>query len=250
MIDDRFPPTLYIVPTRLSEGDPRLVLPAHAIEVAAALDHFVAENAKSARAFLKAIRHPKPLRDILIEELNEHTPRSRIPGLLAPLRAGVSLGLLADAGCPVVADPGAPLVSAAHQLGVPVRPLVGPSSILLALIASGFPGQRFAFHGYLPLTKSSREERLKSLEAESRQRDQTQIFIEAPYRNLQLLDAMISCCEAETLLCVASDLTASTERVTTRSVASWRARRERPEILRRPAVFLLYAGSTSLQRRD
>lgn len=241
-------PTLYLIPSNLAEGDPRLVLPASAVAVAATLDHFVAEHAKRARAFLKAIGHPKPLREIAIEELNEHTPADRIPALLAPLNAGVSCGLLAEAGCPAVADPGAPLVLLAHQAGVKVQPLVGPSAVILALMASGLQGQRFAFHGYLSATKGGREQQISALEIESRRRDETQIFIETPYRNLQLFESLMACCEPETLLCIASDLTGPGERVTTRAVADWR-RGTSPAIGRLPAVFLLYVRGGSTHRR-
>jgi 16S rRNA (cytidine1402-2'-O)-methyltransferase len=233
-------PTLYLVPSNLAAGDPRLVLPASAIAVATTLDYFVAERARSARALLKAIGHPTPLREIVIEELNEHTPADRIPDLLAPIRAGTSCGLLAEAGCPAVADPGAPLVLLAHQTGVPVKPLVGPSAIILALMGSGLQGQRFAFHGYLPAKQGDREQRLRVLESESRSRDETQIFIETPYRNLALFESLMTCCGPATLLCVASDLTGPRERVTTCSVADWR-RAAPTAIDRNPAVFLLYA---------
>ena len=241
-------PTLYLIPSNLAEGDPRLVLPASAVAVAATLDHFVAERARSARAFLKALGHPKPLREIAIEELNEHTPADRIPALLAPLNAGFSCGLLAEAGCPGIADPGAPLVLLAHQAGVKVQPLVGPSAIILALMASGLQGQRFAFHGYLSATKGDREQQLKALEVESRGRDETQIFIETPYRNLQVFESLMACCGPGTLLCIASDLTGLGERVTTRSVSDWR-RAAPPVIGGLPAVFLLYARGDSTQRR-
>jgi 16S rRNA (cytidine1402-2'-O)-methyltransferase len=239
--------TLYLIPSNLAAGDPTRVLAASALAVAGTLDHFIAERAKSARAFLKAIGHPRLLREITIEELNEHTPEHRIPALLAPLRAGVSCGLLAEAGCPAVADPGAPLVLLAHQAGVRVKPLVGPSAIILALMASGLQGQRFAFHGYLSATKGDREEQLRTLEAVSRSRDETQIFIETPYRNLQLFGSLLACCAPDTLLCVASDLTGPAERVSTRSVADWR-RGDLPAIGKLPSVFLLHAHGKSVHR--
>jgi 16S rRNA (cytidine1402-2'-O)-methyltransferase len=238
------PPTLYLIPSGLAEGDPKIVLPNQTIEIASRLGYFVVENAKTARAFLKAIGHPRPLTEIVIEELNEHTPPGRLPALLAPLTSGSSCGLLSDAGCPAVADPGAPLVLLAHQAGVRVRPLVGPSSIMLALMASGLQGQRFAFHGYLSATRSEREKEIRLLEDESRKRDQTQIFIETPYRNLHLFESLITCCEPDTLLCVAADLTGVAERVTTLSVANWRSS-GLPGITRHPTVFLLYAGARS-----
>ena len=240
-------PTLYLIPSNLAAGDPRLVLPANAIAIAVGLDHFVAERAKTARTFLKAIGHPKPLREIGIEELNEHTPADRIPALLAPLRAGFSCGILAEAGCPAIADPGAPLVLLAHQAGIGVRPLVGPSAIILALMASGLPGQRFAFHGYLPAGKGEREQQLRLLDIESQRRHETQIFIETPYRNLQLFESLMTCCRPKTLLCIASDLTGCAERVTTASVDDWR-RGAPPAIAKLPTVFLLYATGSAQHR--
>jgi len=236
----RTTPTLYLIPSNLAEGEPEQILPASTMAVASSLRHFVAENAKTARAFLKAIGHPLPLREIEVTELNQHTPPDELPALLAPLRSGQSCGLLSEAGCPAVADPGSALVLAAQGMGVTVRPLVGPSSILLALMASGLQGQRFAFHGYLPSTTVERESRLRMLEAESRERDQTQVFIETPYRNLRLFASLVGCCAGDTLLCIASGLTGRAERVTTLSVARWQAGPE-PSIRKVPAVFLLYA---------
>lgn len=242
-------PTLYLIPCNLAVGEPARVLPASTIAVAGSLRHFVAENARTARAFLKAIAHPTPLREIEIVELNEHTSPAELPALLAPLRAGQSCGLLSEAGCPAVADPGAAFILAAQGMGAIVRPLVGPSSILLALMGSGLQGQRFAFHGYLPATAEERERRLKLLEAESRERDQTQIFIETPYRNLQLFASLVGCCAADTLVCVASDLTGAAERVTTRTVGEWRSSGA-PAIRKVPAVFLLYASSGASANRQ
>lgn len=246
---ERARPTLYLIPTMLAAGDPRLVLPANTIAIAIGLDHFVAERAKTARAFLKAIGHPKPLQEIAIEELNEHTPADRIPPLLAPLRGGCSCGLLAEAGCPAIADPGAPLVLLAHQADIRVQPLVGPSAIVLALMASGLEGQRFAFHGYLPARQADREAAIRRIELESRRRRETQIFIETPYRNLSLFQSLMECCGRDTLLCIASDLGGPAERVATRPVADWKRGTPRAAIARLPAVFLLYVPR-SAQGRD
>jgi 16S rRNA (cytidine1402-2'-O)-methyltransferase len=241
-------PTLYLIPCNLADGDPARVLPAATIALARSLRHFVAENEKTARAFLKALGHPVPLRELDIAELNEHTSPDELPALLAPLRRGQACGLLSDAGCPAIADPGAPLVLGAHRMGAIVRPLVGPSSVLLALMASGLQGQRFAFQGYLPATAAERERRIRILEAESRERDETQIFIETPYRNAQLLASLTRCCAADTLLCVASDLTGPAERVATRTVAQWRSG-EAPAMGKIPAVFLLLAAPVELTKR-
>jgi len=204
--------------------------------MARALRSFIAEDAKSARRFLKAIAHPGPLREIEIHLLNEHTKEKSLEPLLAPLLAGVNCGLMSEAGCPAVADPGAGLVLRAHGAGIRVEPLVGPSSILLALMASGMNGQHFAFHGYLPVEKSERVLKLKALEAQAR--GVTQIFIETPYRNAVLLDALLAHCRGDTLLCIAADLTLPTQYVATYAISKWK--KKPPMLDRRPAVFLLY----------
>ncbi|MCP5248537.1 MAG: SAM-dependent methyltransferase [Candidatus Accumulibacter sp.] len=231
---------LYLIPVPLGQTAVTLVLPQPVIARAQALGHFVAENARSARAFLKALPATLPLQQIEIAELNKHTATSTLPQLLAPLLAGHDVGLISEAGCPAVADPGATLVALAHQAAIEVVPMVGPSSILLALMASGLTGQGFAFHGYLPSDPRERERRLRELENESRQAQRTQIFIETPYRNRQMLESMLKACAPETRLCVASDLTLASERITTRPVSAWR-RQPLPEINRRPTVFLLQA---------
>jgi 16S rRNA (cytidine1402-2'-O)-methyltransferase len=201
------------------------------------LRDLVVENAKSARAFLSAIgANP---REVQMAELNEHTPPADIPSLLQPLREGRSLGLLSEAGCPAIADPGAALVDAAHAGGFRVVPLIGPSAITLALMASGLEGQRFAFCGYLPRESAERAQRIKELEQRSRREEETEIFIETPYRNEALLAALLSTCAPGTRLCIAADLTLPGESIRTRAIADWR--RERPAIGKRPAVFLLLA---------
>jgi 16S rRNA (cytidine1402-2'-O)-methyltransferase len=231
--------TLYLVPTTLGEVAPEAVIPAPVLERVRALRHFVAENEKSARAFLKSVRADVPLRELTIERLDHNTPASRLPELFAPLAAGRDAGLVSEAGMPAVADPGAALVRLAHERGVRVVPLVGPSSIILALAASGLEGQRFAFHGYLPIEEQDLVAALKQLESESRRVGRTQIFIETPYRNDRTLQVMLRTLAPETLVCVASELTLAAESVRTRTVAQWRA--EPPALQDRPAVFLLLA---------
>ena len=233
--------TLYLIPVPLGATVPEAVLPASVIERIRPLNHFVVENAKSARAFLKAIGTDQPLQALHLEELNEHTPENALSNLIAPLHAGHDLGLLSDAGCPAVADPGANLVALAQQQGIRVVPLIGPSSLLLGLMASGLNGQRFAFLGYLPAKDPDRQKALRELEAESRKYRQTQIFIETPYRNRQLLEALLRNCQPDTRLTVATDLTLPGESVVTRDIASWK-KTPLPEIDRRPTVFLLLAG--------
>jgi 16S rRNA (cytidine1402-2'-O)-methyltransferase len=232
--------TLYLIPVPLGPSPARDVLPAMVIGQAARLRHFVAENAKSARAFLKSLPSETPLQQIDIRELNEHTPRDALPRLLAPLLAGHDVGLVSEAGCPAVADPGAALVALAHESGIAVAPLAGPSSILLALMGSGLSGQNFAFHGYLPAKDDQRKKRILELESESRRAGRTQLFIETPYRNRRLLETLLAACSPQTRIAIATDLTLPGQRLMTMRCADWK-RRDLPDIDRRPTVFLLLA---------
>jgi 16S rRNA (cytidine1402-2'-O)-methyltransferase len=239
--------TLYLVPSGLGSDDVAAHLPQDTREILAGLDCFIAENPKTARAFLKAAGYPRPLQELAIETLDEHTRQSRIADLLAPLERGADCGLLSEAGCPAVADPGAALVRQAHAAGIRVAPLIGPSALLLALMASGMNGQRFAFHGYLPVERTARAKRLIELESASDQQDATQLFIEAPYRNDAMLDAVLKTCRSDTLLCLATDLTLDTQAVCTRSISDWK--NARPALNRRPTVFLLYRERPSDAKR-
>ena len=231
---------LYLIPVPLGPTPLPCVLPAATIERARQLTHFVAENAKSARAFIKALPSLTALQQIEIRELSEHTPAAALPELLAPLLAGVDVGLISEAGCPAVADPGANFVALAHSQDIQILPLVGPSAILLALMGSGLSGQNFAFHGYLPAKEEARKKRIRELEKDSLQEKRTQIFIETPYRNRQMLETLIGVCAAGTRVCVATDLTLESELIAMRTSAQWR-RQALPEIDRRPTVFLLQA---------
>ncbi len=222
---------LYAIPTPLG-GAPEEALPAPALPKIRRIRDFAVENAKSARAFLGALGMP-------VRELNILTIEVDVSVLLNPLREGRPLGLLSEAGCPAIADPGAALVEAAHREGFRVVPLVGPSAITLALMASGLEGQRFAFCGYLPREGSERTRRIRELEKRSRAESETEIFIETPYRNEAVLDSLVKTCNPETLLCIATDLTLPGECITTRNIAAWR--RARVTLGRRPAVFLLLA---------
>jgi len=240
--------TLYLIPNSLGPGALDEVLPASVRETTAQLDYFIAENAKTARAFLKLVSttHPlgKPLQEIEIRELNINTAASELPSLLAPLLVGRNAGLVSEAGVPAVADPGADLVRLAHQKNIPVKPLVGPSSILLALMASGLNGQSFAFQGYLPTDSGQRANRLRQLEQRSRQEKQTQIFIETPYRNEAMLEAIANHCTSSTLLTVATDLTLKTETVRTQPIQVWKneiTAGRFPDFKKKPTVFLLLA---------
>lgn len=232
---------LYLIPSALGEAGWEHYLPAETQAIACRLHHFIVENAKTTRAELKRLGHPAPLRDIDIQQLPERLDAAETERLLAPLLAGHDVGVMSEAGCPGVADPGAQLVRRAHQLGVQVRPLVGPSSLLLGLMASGLEGQRFAFHGYLPAREPERGSRIAELERESKRHRQTQLFIEAPYRNDVLFQSLLATCRPDTKLSLATDLTLPTESVTTRSVAEWR-QTAAPELDRRPTVFLLLSA--------
>jgi len=233
------PGLLYLLPNVLGESAPETVIPAAALDRARSLDYLIAEDPKAARAFLKRIGITRSLQSIRIERLDHNTRPADVALLLAPVLAGRDAGLLSEAGIPAVADPGANLVRLAHEKSVRVVPLSGPSSILLALAASGLDGQRFVFHGYLPVGAAELTSMLKELERQSRRLRQTQIFIETPYRNERTLATMLRALAPATLVCVAADLTLESETVNTRPVAAWR--KETPQLKGRPTVFLLLA---------
>jgi 16S rRNA (cytidine1402-2'-O)-methyltransferase len=214
------------------------VLPEETRRIASGLTTFIVEHAKTARAFLKRLPVATPLQQLTLSELSEHTPANQLESLLAPLLAGQDVGLISEAGCPAVADPGADLVNLAHRRGIPVKPLVGPSSILLALMGSGLVGQRFAFHGYLPAKPEDRLKALRELEKRAEKEDAAQVFIETPYRNRVMLEGILAACRPDTWLAMACDLTGPDEFMHSRTVNEWR--RAPPDIDRRPCVFLLW----------
>ncbi len=246
--------TLYLLPNTLGIAHPDHplfdVIPIEVQKITSGLGYFIAENAKTTRAFLKQVNAnfplAKPLQDIQINELNINTNDAELPVLLKPLLEGQNVGLISEAGVPAVADPGTNLVRLAHQHNIAVRPMVGPSSILLAVMASGLNGQSFAFNGYLPTDSALRHKRIQELEQRSRQENQTQLFIETPYRNNALLEALCSSCQPSTLLCVATDLSLQTESIETRPVSYWKSaiankKTKAEEILnlnKKPTVFL------------
>lgn len=232
--------TLYLIPCTLGDTPAEQVLPSHVIGIARRLKHFVVEHPRSARQFLSALKPEQPIQSLHFATLNEHTETRELEALLAPLLAGEDVGIVSEAGCPGIADPGADLVNLAHRRGIRVVPLVGPSSILLALMASGLNGQCFAFHGYLPVADAERNKTITALEAESAKRRQTQLFIETPYRNEKLFGALLTHCRPQTLLCVASDITLPTEQIQTRTVAQWKTQPP-PQLNKRPSLFLLLA---------
>ncbi len=240
--------TLYLIPNTLGkrdEADPLpAVIPADVQQIAAGLDYLVAENAKTARAYLKKLGQTcplaRPIQQIEIRELNVNTPEGALAELLAPVLAGRDAGMLSEAGVPAVADPGANLVRLAHARGVRVRPLVGPSSILLAVMGSGLNGQSFAFNGYLPVDPAERTQRLRELEQWSRKHRQTQVWIETPYRNDALLAALKASCAGTTLLSIAVDLTLPGETIVTQPLSAWQP--GRLELHKRPAIFSILAA--------
>jgi len=228
---------LYLIPTTLGETPVEKVLPAEIIRVVSQLRYFVVENTRTARRHLKKMVPEIVIDELDFKELNEHTQPIELDQMLEPLRQGHDLGILSEAGCPGVADPGADLVKIAHEKGFRVFPLVGPSSILLSLMASGMNGQNFAFIGYLPVKPAERATAIREIEKTSGRDKQTQIFIEAPYRNTKLLDDLLSLCNSQTRLCIAVDLTLESEFVVTKTIAAWK--RAVPDINKRPAIFLL-----------
>lgn len=229
--------TLYLIPTPLGAADV-LWLPDTERQRILHLRHFVVEASKTARLHLKSLGIPVPVRDLVLNELNEHTDLQQISSLLDPLLAGTDVGLLSEAGCPAVADPGAQLVALAHENGIDVQPLIGPSSILLALMVSGANGQRFAFHGYLPVDRVERDAVLKKLEVRSKENNESQMFIEAPYRNDKLLAQCRQTLSPTTRLCIACDLNLPTQTIISRRLIDWPIS---PVLHKRPCIFLLYA---------
>jgi len=226
---------LYLIPCPLGD-DAIETIPAYAVDVLHRLTHLVAERAKTTRHFIKATNPTKPISEYQIEELNEHTPAAELEALLRPALEGHDLGILSEAGCPGIADPGAKLVELAHRKGVEVVPLVGPSSILLALMASGMNGQSFAFHGYL--SAKSPADDLKRLEQLAIKHRQTQVFIETPYRNKAIIEQALKVLQPSTKFCIAADLTLPTQFVLTKTIAEWR--KAPPTGLdKRPVVFLM-----------
>jgi 16S rRNA (cytidine1402-2'-O)-methyltransferase len=230
--------TLYLIPTPLGDTPVDAVLPAETLRIVTTLADFVVEHAKTARAFLKQVGTRTPLQELRLNELNEHTAAADLEELLAPLLAGRDVGVLSEAGCPGIADPGAELARLAHRRGLRVKPLVGPSSILLALMGSGLVGQRFTFHGYLPAKPEPRREAIRDLERRAARDAAAQVCIETPYRNAALYQALLDTCRDDTLLGIARQVTTAAEFIATRRIDAWRAA-PAPELDKRPCVFLI-----------
>jgi 16S rRNA (cytidine1402-2'-O)-methyltransferase len=231
--------TLYLIPSALGDETSSSGFPEINLRIVEKLHHFVVEDVRTARRFLKKILPGIKIDDLSFQILNEHTPLQDVTLLLAPILEGSDMGLLSEAGLPCVADPGSLLVGYAHENGVKIIPLTGPSSVFLALMASGFNGQNFAFSGYLPIDKKERASKIRELEASAYQQDQTQIFIETPYRNQQMMETLVETCRSQTRICIAVNLTMPDELILTRTAEQWK-RMKWPEIQKKPAVFLLY----------
>jgi 16S rRNA (cytidine1402-2'-O)-methyltransferase len=229
--------TLYLIPTTLGDtAETADVIPVKINTIINQIDEYIVENEKSARHYLKKVGIKKPLQEIILHPLNQHTPPQEISGYLKSIAEGKNIGIISEAGCPGVADPGAEVVAIAHTRNIKVVPLVGPSSILLSLMASGFNGQSFTFHGYLPKERPDRIKKLKELE-KAAQKQQTQLFIETPYRNVHLLEDILGTCDGTTKLCIACDITLPTEFIKTKRMTEWK--KELPEINKKPTIFLI-----------
>ena len=228
---------LYLIPITLGESEINSVLPAYNKEVVLSISHFIVENVRTARRFLKKTDPSIDIDSLQFYELNKHTDKKQLHGYLAPIKQGNHVGVMSEAGCPGVADPGADIVRIAHEGDIRVIPLVGPSSILMAMMASGMNGQNFAFNGYLPIKKNEKSKQIKYLESRIYSENQSQLFIEAPYRNLQLLEDLLNACLPHTKLCIACDITLESEFIKTQSISEWK--KQKPEIQKRPAIFVL-----------
>ncbi|MFJ1353223.1 SAM-dependent methyltransferase [Capnocytophaga canimorsus] len=227
---------LYLIPNLLGESTVDAVLPPQVASVVSSLTHFIVENEKSARKFIKQITPEKSQQSLNFYVINKHTQATEIPSFLNPCFSGFSVGVISEAGCPGIADPGSEVVSLAHQKNICVVPLVGPSSILLAMMASGLNGQSFAFNGYLPIDREQRKKTLKSLERKARE-GQTQIFIETPYRNDKMLADLLQTLQSNTLLCIASDITLPTETIKTQTISQWK--KVKVDFQKRPTIFII-----------
>ena len=228
---------LYLIPTRLGDNPPLEVLPISIKKIIEDIDFYVVENEKTARRFIKRVSPNKSQPSLKLQVLNKYTTEAERNTYLNPCLEGISIGLLSEAGCPAIADPGADIVSLAHQMDIKVVPLVGPSSIILALMGSGMNGQSFAFNGYLPIDKSERKSKLKALERLSSEQNQAQIFIETPYRNMKMLEDLTNTLQPNTRICIACDLTLPTEFIKTKTTSDWKFNKE--DLHKRPAIFII-----------
>ena len=229
---------LYLIPVPLGDTPVEQVLPSYNREVIAGIRHFIVENVRSARRFLKKSNPDICIDDLTFYELNRHTEATEVSGFLEPLRRGYATGVISEAGCPAVADPGADVVAIAQRKNLKVVPLVGPSSIIMSVMGSGFNGQSFAFHGYLPIEPGERAKRIKVLEQRVYSEDQTQLFIETPYRNNKMAEDILKNCRPQTKLCIAANITCEGEYIKTKTVKEWQGKL--PDLSKIPCIFLIY----------
>jgi len=231
-------PALYLIPVLLGDTTIEKVIPPYNIGVVSRLNYFIVENVRSARRFLKRCDPQIDIEKLTFFELNKHTDKKEITSYLLPMQKGESIGVISEAGCPAIADPGADVVAIAQQKGYKVVPLVGPSSLLMGVMASGFNGQSFAFHGYLPIDAGERVIKLKQCENRAYSESQTQLFIETPYRNQKLAEDILLHCKPQTQLCIAMNISYDDEYIVTRSIRAWKGKL--PDMHKKPCVFLLY----------
>ncbi|MCQ2195406.1 MAG: SAM-dependent methyltransferase [Paludibacteraceae bacterium] len=231
--------SIYLIPNTLGEGETHNVMPNLNYDIIRNIKHFIVEDVRTARRFLKKMDRDIVIDDLTFFTLNKHTTVEELSSFLVPAQDGHDMGIISEAGCPAIADPGAEIVKLAQERDYKVVPLVGPSSILLALMASGFNGQSFAFVGYLPIKDNERTLTIKHLEKRAQVEKQSQIFIETPYRNMKMMEELLTTCHKETKLCVACDITLETEYIKTKSIASWK-KGELPDLNKRPCIFILY----------
>lgn len=229
---------LYLLPVTLGDTPIEKVLPAYNREIISGIKYFIVEDVRSARRFLKKVDSAICIDELTFYTLNKHTSPEDISGYLKPLLEGHSMGVISEAGCPAVADPGADVVAIAQRRNLKVVPLVGPSSIILSVMGSGFNGQSFAFHGYLPIDPAERTKRLKELETRVYAENQTQLFIETPYRNQKMLEEILKTCRPQTKLCIAANITCEEEYIKTKSIKDWKG--HLPELNKIPCIFLIY----------
>ena len=231
---------LYLIPVELGETPVSQVLPAYNREVILGIKHFIVENVRSARRFLKRVDKSIEIDELTFYTLNKHTSPKEISTYLDALQQGLPMGVISEAGCPAVADPGADVVAIAQRRGLKVVPLVGPSSIILSVMGSGFNGQSFAFNGYLPIEQGERTKKVKMLETRAYTESQTQIFIETPYRNHKMIEELCNICRPQTRLCIAAGITCENEYIRTRTVQDWKKAKDIPDLSKTPCIFLIY----------
>lgn len=229
---------LYLIPVTLGETDIEKVLPAYNKEIILGIKHFIVEDVRSARRFLKKVERSINIDELTFYPLNKHTSPEAISGYLKPLQEGNPMGVISEAGCPAVADPGADVVAIAQRKNLKVVPLVGPSSIILSVMGSGFNGQSFAFHGYLPIEPNERAKRIKTLEQRVYSENQTQLFIETPYRNHKMMEDIVKNCRPQTKLCIAANITCEGEFIKTKTIKEWQGKL--PDLNKIPCIFLIY----------